>query len=96
MPNAKRRRNCSWRHRGDGGRAGQPGPGQTTSVDVWVPLARDDIRGEKRFYGVAETSDTCSDARVTQALRRCSPLIAPVTLRTLPAPHEVSCTKATS
>ena len=49
-----------------------------------------------RFYGVAEASDACSAARVTQALRRCSPLIAPVTLRTLPAPHEGSCTKAIS
>jgi len=90
-PKAKRRRNCSWRRDGDGGQAdnrrpsayGSRSPG-TTSEAV------------NRFYGVAEASDACSAVRVPQALRRCSPLIAPVTLRTLPAPHEGSCTKATS
>ena len=37
-----------------------------------------------RVYGVATASDACSAASVTQAFRRCSPLIAPVTLSTLP------------
>ena len=47
-------------------------------------------------YGVALTSEACSEASVTQALRRCSPLIAPVTLSTLPTGQDASCTKATS
>ncbi len=36
------------------------------------------------LYGVATASDACSEASVTQAFLRCRPLIAPVTLSTLP------------
>ena len=65
----------------------RPG-GQPTALGIWVPFAGTTSEAENRFYGVAETSDACSAVRVTQALRRCSPLIAPVTLRTLPAPQD--------
>jgi hypothetical protein len=47
-------------------------------------------------YGVAAASDACSEASVTQVFLRCSPRIAPVTLRTRPDGHETSLTKATS
>jgi len=57
---------------------------------------RDDIIRKIPPYGVADTSEACSAAKVTQALRRCSPLIAPVTLRTFPAPQDESWTKAIS
>ena len=50
----------------------------------------------ERPYGVAFASEACSEASDTQALRRCSPLIAPVTLSTFPAGQDASCTKATS
>ena len=59
----------------DDSRQGPGSPGTTSEAEV-------------AFYGVADTSDACSEASVTQALRRCSPLIAPVTLSTLPAPQE--------
>ena len=37
--------------------AGRPNrPGANNVSRAVGPLARDDIRGEKRFYGVAETS----------------------------------------
>ena len=45
---------------------------------------------------VAFASDACSEASDTQAFRRWSPLIAPVTLSTFPAGQDASCTKATS
>jgi hypothetical protein len=51
---------------------------------------------EGQPYGVAVASEACSEASVTQALRRCSPLIAPVTLSTFPAGQDASCTKAIS
>src|SRR3982074_691387 len=47
-------------------------------------------------YGIAVASDACSAASATQAFLRCRPLIAPVTLSTLPAGHATSCTKAIS
>ena len=47
-------------------------------------------------YGVATASDAWSAERVTQAFLRCRPLIAPVTLSTLPAGQEASCTSAIS
>ena len=61
------------------------------SGNAWSPLGpglrrRRPIRGRSVLPTVSpSSSDACSEASVTQALRRCSPLIAPVTLSTLPA-----------
>ena len=57
---------------------------------------RDDKWGKPKPYGTAAVSDACSAASTTQALRRCRPRIAPVTLSTLPTGQEASCTKAIS
>jgi hypothetical protein len=47
-------------------------------------------------YGVAAANEACSEASTTQALRRLSPRIAPVTLSTFPTGQDASCTKAIS
>jgi len=49
-----------------------------------------------RGQGVATASEACSAVRATQVLRRCNPLMAPVTLSTCPAGHKAFWTKATS
>jgi len=51
---------------------------------------------DENAIGVAVASEACSPASTTQALRRCSPRIAPVTFSTLPDGQEASLTKATS
>src|SRR3954465_6634120 len=53
-------------------------------------------RSSGKAQGVAVASEACSPARATQAFRRCSPRIAPVTFRTLPEEHEAPLTQATS
>jgi len=58
-----------------------------------APIAR---QLRRRVQGVAIAREACSAESATHALFRCSPLIAPVTLRTLPTGQEASCTKAIS
>jgi len=53
------------------------------------------LRGDGNSQGVAIASEARVDS-ATHALLRCNPLIAPVTLSTLPTGQVASCTKATS
>ena len=87
----------------------KPGPvttgmsGCMKAIEQRAPTQAARVRREDRPYGVATANEACSAAREarwaandTQTFLRCRPRIAPVTLSTLPAGHEASCTKAIS